>query len=182
MHWLQYRRVCAADYRVCADGGANRVFDELPAMLPSLSVEAVHQRYLPHDICGDLDSLRSPVAEFYTSHGVQCHNMSADQDSTDFEKCLRFVRRHRAETSDVDAEHIGSKEPLQKAFPAMQDDKLVVVLGMLTPVPISKFNVHSWVPDGSQHQCCYSSDCHRSPGKLFIFTIKKIVYRIKVCK
>lgn len=43
--------------KVCADGGANRLYD-------SMSVEE-RGVYVPQYIVGDLDSLRSDVAEFY---------------------------------------------------------------------------------------------------------------------
>lgn len=43
--------------KVCADGGANRLFDSLTPEQRGV--------YVPQYIVGDLDSLRSDVAEFY---------------------------------------------------------------------------------------------------------------------
>lgn len=51
--------------RVCADGGANRLHDELPGMLPGESVADVRERFLPDAIRGDLDSLRPDVLAYY---------------------------------------------------------------------------------------------------------------------
>jgi hypothetical protein len=147
--------------RVCADGGANRLFDELPAMLPSQAPDAVRAAYLPTAIKGDLDSIRPDVLSFYSQRGVTVHDLSggcasvvvacgrlpwqqaaggkllgaawgsactpccshpfristhhqplgtalfpltacfhfcaADQDSTDLQKCIEFVRQQAAE-------------------------------------------------------------------------------------
>jgi thiamine pyrophosphokinase len=44
-------------FKICADGGANRLFDSLD--------EAVRDKYIPNYIIGDLDSLRGDVAQFY---------------------------------------------------------------------------------------------------------------------
>jgi thiamine pyrophosphokinase len=70
-----------ATWRVCADGGANRLFDALNGNT------LLQGRLLPHFIAGDLDSIRSDVSEFYRSRGTLI--LPSDcQNSTDFEKCL----------------------------------------------------------------------------------------------
>lgn len=86
-----------ATLRVCADGGANRLYDELPHMLPGRSADAVRAQYLPTFIKGDLDSLRPDVAAFYRQHGVPIEDLSADQDSTDLQKCIQFARQQAEE-------------------------------------------------------------------------------------
>lgn len=66
--------------RICADGGANRLYDEL---------ETKEQRleYLPDAVTGDFDSLRKEVRQFYEENGVYVlHN--PDQYSTDFMKAV----------------------------------------------------------------------------------------------
>lgn len=72
----------AGDLRICADGGANRLFDR---------VEESKQSMLecpPNIICGDLDSIRSEVRAHYSGSGVTIKDLSSDQDSTDLDKCL----------------------------------------------------------------------------------------------
>ncbi|KAL4423196.1 hypothetical protein ABPG77_000329 [Micractinium sp. CCAP 211/92] len=86
-----------ATLRLCADGGANRLYDELPRMLPGRPADAVRAQYLPHIIKGDMDSLRPDVADFYRRHGVPIEDLSADQDSTDLQKCIEFARQQAEE-------------------------------------------------------------------------------------
>ena len=65
----------AAALRICADGGANRLYDQLPSWLGAGgadAVEAVRGAFLPDVIKGDLDSLRPEVRDFYTRRGVRC--------------------------------------------------------------------------------------------------------------
>lgn len=62
---------------VCADGGANRLYDELPEMLAKASkatddddendafARAVREAHVPRAIVGDLDSVRPEVLAFY---------------------------------------------------------------------------------------------------------------------
>jgi thiamine pyrophosphokinase len=71
--------------RICADGGANRIWDAL--------ADDERAKFPPHYICGDLDSVRPDVLQSYQSLGTQIINKSFDQDSTDLEKCLRLIRR-----------------------------------------------------------------------------------------
>nr|GMD59430.1 thiamine pyrophosphokinase 1 isoform X1 [Ipomoea batatas] len=81
-----------ARLRVCADGGANRVFDELPQLFPDEDASDVRKRYTPNVIKGDLDSIRSEVQEFYTGLGSKVVDESHDQDTTDMHKCIAYIR------------------------------------------------------------------------------------------
>lgn len=80
-----------ATFYVCADGGANRLHDELPRMIPSQPANIVRRRFLPQLIRGDMDSVRPEVLEFYKSQGVCIENLSHDQMSTDLHKCLAYI-------------------------------------------------------------------------------------------
>ncbi len=85
-----------ASLRICADGGANRLYDEVPQLLCSASDEKtnqIRQQYLPQSIQGDLDSLRKEVKTFYAGNGVEITDLASDQDSTDLQKCLRAVEK-----------------------------------------------------------------------------------------
>ncbi|KAJ8612679.1 hypothetical protein CTAYLR_002103 [Chrysophaeum taylorii] len=66
--WQNTRR------RVCADGGANRVFDL--------------RRYTPDAVVGDLDSIRSDVTDFYADRIFRV----ADQDRNDLDKAIDYLR------------------------------------------------------------------------------------------
>lgn len=68
-----------ATLRVCADGGANRLYDELPSMLPGQAADEVRAAYLPSAIRGDLDSIRPDVLQFYKARGVQVEDLSGEQ-------------------------------------------------------------------------------------------------------
>ncbi|KAB2015801.1 hypothetical protein ERO13_D08G052500v2 [Gossypium hirsutum] len=56
-----------AQLRLCADGGANRVFDEMPLLFPEEDASDVRRRYKPDVINGDMDSIRKEVLDFYRS-------------------------------------------------------------------------------------------------------------------
>uniref|UniRef100_A0A061S914 Thiamine pyrophosphokinase n=1 Tax=Tetraselmis sp. GSL018 TaxID=582737 RepID=A0A061S914_9CHLO len=77
-----------ATYRVVADGGANRLYREIPKLIPELSVEEVRSRFVPDCVVGDLDSLKPEVRAFYESKGVAIHDKSEDQDTNDLTKCI----------------------------------------------------------------------------------------------
>lgn len=86
--------VLPASIRICADGGANRLYDEVPRLLDSKSEDSdvqIRSQYLPQSIRGDLDSVRGDVRDFYAGKGVEITDLAADQDSTDLQKCLHAV-------------------------------------------------------------------------------------------
>ena len=74
-HWSKF------SLHVCADGGSNRLYD----------MAASHRdQYLPHTICGDLDSARDGVLQYYQQRG--CHVLKVtNQDTTDFVKTVKEV-------------------------------------------------------------------------------------------
>lgn len=75
-------RQCAATLRICADGGANRLYER-----EQQGATTCH----PHVIIGDLDSIRPEVAAHYRDRGAQVLDLSHDQDSTDLQKCVNYV-------------------------------------------------------------------------------------------
>ncbi|CAI7646806.1 unnamed protein product [Penicillium glandicola] len=77
-----------ASFIICADGGANRLFD-----MPETNEK---ESKLPDAIVGDLDSIRPAVREHYEKLGVPVLQ-DPDQYSTDFTKCLAYLNTHAAE-------------------------------------------------------------------------------------
>ncbi|XP_023515266.1 thiamine pyrophosphokinase 1 isoform X1 [Cucurbita pepo subsp. pepo] len=80
-----------AKLRLCADGGANRVFDELPLLLPHQDATDIRNSYKPDVIRGDMDSIRTEVLEFYAKQGTKIFDESEDQDTTDLHKCVAYI-------------------------------------------------------------------------------------------
>ncbi|KAF8065877.1 TPK1 [Scenedesmus sp. PABB004] len=93
-----------ATTRICADGGANRLYDQLPGWLPGAEPRAAREAHLPDLIKGDLDSVRADVRAFYADRGVPFVDLSSDQETTDLEKCLLFLEgRLRTMSGDAAA-------------------------------------------------------------------------------
>lgn len=72
-----------AQLTMCADGGANRLYDR------SVKIEA-EDLVVPQYIKGDLDSVRDDVREFYAARGTQIIR-DKDQDTNDLDKCLQLI-------------------------------------------------------------------------------------------
>ncbi|KAF1937366.1 thiamine pyrophosphokinase [Clathrospora elynae] len=95
-HFTAFSRLWKhSGYRICADGGANRLFDMFEGDL-------VEQRgqYLPDIIRGDLDSLRDDVRNYYAAQGVEVER-DGDQYSTDFGKCMQKISSRSTSLQDV---------------------------------------------------------------------------------
>uniref|UniRef100_A0A7S1ZSZ4 N-acetyltransferase domain-containing protein n=1 Tax=Ditylum brightwellii TaxID=49249 RepID=A0A7S1ZSZ4_9STRA len=73
-----------ASFHVCADGGANRLYDA------TITKDNEDNKYIPELIRGDLDSLRSNVESFYKSKGCKVERDS-DQDTNDLDKALQVI-------------------------------------------------------------------------------------------
>jgi thiamine pyrophosphokinase len=118
---------------ICADGGSNRLYDELPKLLPTQDPDSIRKQFLPHLIRGDLDSIRPEVKAFYHAAGVQIDDHSEDQDSTDFEKCVNALEEFKEWTS---INHIsdggngnGDDGPIPTIHGTQQQQKTIVALG-----------------------------------------------------
>ena len=113
-------QICDNRTIVCADGGANRLFDEMPGLVAAASldsssvegekkktslgwVEAVRAKYVPRAIVGDLDSVRPEVLTFYSQRGCLCVDLSADQETSDMHKAIDWLLR-KAEAGGDSAE------------------------------------------------------------------------------
>ncbi|GAV87177.1 TPK_catalytic domain-containing protein/TPK_B1_binding domain-containing protein [Cephalotus follicularis] len=80
-----------AKLRLCADGGANRLYDDMPLLFPDDDVFDVRTRYTPDVIKGDMDSVRPEVLDFYSIQGTRVIDESQDQDTTDLHKCVEYI-------------------------------------------------------------------------------------------
>jgi thiamine pyrophosphokinase len=67
---LLHRLWTTSEWRCCADGGANRLYDVLGGASNSEVEPTTCCRYLPDLIKGDLDSLRGDVRKYYASQVV----------------------------------------------------------------------------------------------------------------
>lgn len=83
-----------AKLRICADGGANRIFDEMAQMINDQDYESTRNRYVPEIIEGDMDSIRPEVKKFYSRQGSIISDKSHNQETTDLHKCISHIR-HR---------------------------------------------------------------------------------------
>lgn len=100
--------------RVFGDGGANRFFDGLPKWRPNEDPQDLRLRHLPDAICGDLDSIREDVLEFYRSLNVPIRDLSADQDSTDAQKCIAYLREMHPDPATIVL--LGASHHLEKCM------------------------------------------------------------------
>lgn len=89
-----------ASYRLCADGGANRLYNILTKQFPDLTPIEALRKALPNCVHGDLDSLDNNVRKLYEQLGVEI-SKDPDQYSTDLEKAVKKVTTDRPDVRDV---------------------------------------------------------------------------------
>lgn len=111
---------------MCADGGANRLHDEVPTLFPDEPPAAVRSRFLPHLIMGDLDSVRPEVRAFYEAAGVPVADLSHDQMYTDLQKCLNYIIEHHLIGGEAQE---GGSERRDTAAPVARQVDTVVAVG-----------------------------------------------------
>ncbi|KAA8543110.1 hypothetical protein F0562_021395 [Nyssa sinensis] len=86
-----------AQLRLCADGGANRIYDEFPQLFSHEDAVDVRNRHKPDVIKGDMDSIRREVLDFYLNLGTKILDESHDQDTTDLHKCVTYIHDFTAQ-------------------------------------------------------------------------------------
>lgn len=87
-------------YRLCADGGANRLCDLLTSQFIDLPWLEALQKALPDCIHGDLDSLDDAVRTRYEQLGVEI-SKDDDQYCPDFAKAMKKVSENLPKVSNV---------------------------------------------------------------------------------
>ncbi|KAF4539415.1 putative thiamine pyrophosphokinase protein [Lasiodiplodia theobromae] len=83
-------------YRLCADGGANRLYDIFAGLDDA---EEQRRKFLPSVIHGDLDSINPDVRAYYETLGVPV-TRERDQECTDFGKAIRKIASVTKITTD----------------------------------------------------------------------------------
>ena len=111
----QLVRSLAADLCICADGGANRLYDAAPGFAQQLSASDARKLSKPAVIAGDLDSISSDVKGFYQSLGTRVVDLSHDQDTTDLQKCLNELKHELSPEQLADSKIIAAGQPTQLA-------------------------------------------------------------------
>lgn len=86
-----------ATYRACVDGGANYLYD----IQQHSNIERALE--MPNLICGDFDSIRPEVKDYFSNHnGVEVLR-TPNQDLTDFSKCVELLgQKIRSKMVDID--------------------------------------------------------------------------------
>ena len=89
-----------ASYILCADGGANRLYDSVTSTYPDLAYDTALRKALPTTIHGDLDSLSDHTRACYAKLGVSITE-DPDQYSTDFGKGIKKVLAEKPNVRDL---------------------------------------------------------------------------------
>ncbi|GAD97259.1 thiamine pyrophosphokinase, putative [Paecilomyces variotii No. 5] len=156
-----------ACFTVCADGGANRYYD----LMKSQDKETSD---LPSAILGDLDSILPSVRKHYDSLGVEIIH-DPDQYSTDFTKCLKYLRANSA-TILQSTTHTGAllSGSTSKTGPQSSPRLDVLILGGLGGRVDQAF---------SQIHHLYTMSRHTgnddSPGELYLISEESISFVLR---
>ena len=86
--------VVAADFCICADGGANRLYEVAPGFAQHVSPAEARSLAKPAVSAGDLDSITDEARDFYEGLGTKICDLADDQDSTDLQKCITELESH----------------------------------------------------------------------------------------
>jgi thiamine pyrophosphokinase len=109
-----------SQYRVCADGGANRLYRST-VHVPTVNATATatdtattatdsgsEQKYIPNLIIGDLDSLQTVVGDYYKKSGQGCSIVcDPDQDRNDLDKSLGAILKQYQQQTTSNNNKIG---------------------------------------------------------------------------
>ncbi|KAH8155247.1 uncharacterized protein LAJ45_00256 [Morchella importuna] len=149
-----------SSFRVCADGGANRLYT-------ALQTDAARELMLPNAIVGDLDSLLPSIHAYYAAHGVPVLK-NPDQDSTDFGKCLDYI-----------SQHTGLQSPeFTETHDALEGWRGVRVSATHSPIPVVALGGWGGRVDQSLHsiQALHTSANTRPTRRLTLVSSENITF------
>ncbi|KAK6457054.1 uncharacterized protein RJT20DRAFT_127186 [Scheffersomyces xylosifermentans] len=107
LHGLNLRALWKrTNIHICADGGANQLFDYFQDKTNESST-ALREQYIPNYIVGDFDSLRDDVRSYYEIRGTRVIEQTS-QYSTDFMKAMSTIQLHFH--SDTSRKHLREGE------------------------------------------------------------------------
>ena len=89
-----------ASLRICADGGANRLYDLVCSHYPKGPSTDALRSVAPDLIHGDLDSLAQNVRKVYEGIGVEV-SQDPDQYSTDFGKAIKIIVKRLPKVREI---------------------------------------------------------------------------------
>jgi thiamine pyrophosphokinase len=89
-----------SSYTLCADGGADRLYNLITTHYSDLAWDTALRKALPSTIHGDLDSLSDHTRACYSKLGVEISH-DPDQYSTDFGKGISKVLSAKPDLSDL---------------------------------------------------------------------------------
>lgn len=166
--------------RFCVDGGANQLYQWQEQALnkcdkfSDTDIQEIQQFY-PDYICGDFDSIDSPVIERYKSKGTKCFQLK-NQDLNDFQKTIRFavncvkeglVDEAIAGSSSLTCKYPLTKEDMKKLV-NVNFDQIYSVCGSGGRIDHSIANLHSLY-----HECIQSLQTYILSEESVSFLLKR---------
>ncbi|PWY96310.1 thiamine pyrophosphokinase [Aspergillus sclerotioniger CBS 115572] len=145
---------------VCADGGANHIYD----MMKARGRESLDH---PNVIIGDLDSIRPSVRTHYESHGVNII-YHRDDYSTDFTKALRYIR--------ANVDDILPPTTTNHQQQAEEDNLTILILGGLGGRVDQAFSQIHHLYSNSTHTHTTSNSTERKTGHLYLISEESITF------
>ncbi|KAL4888382.1 thiamine pyrophosphokinase [Aspergillus ambiguus] len=149
---------------VCADGGANRFYQMMQA-------HGQESTELPSLIIGDLDSIHADTRAHYERLGVSVIEDS-DQYSTDFTKCLNYIRRHAGSLSGPSPT---AATTTTTAAPPRLDILILGGLGGRVDQAFSQIH-HLYLMAQQQQQ---QQPADSTPGDLYLISEESITFILK---
>jgi len=107
-------------FRICADGGANRLYDS-----------GMKEKYIPDAIRGDLDSLRPDVRAYYEERGTSVQE-DCDQNTNDLDKALQLVHSRREEIWSTSSSDSNRRVCVYGAFGGRFDQEMGCIQALFT--------------------------------------------------